>query len=75
MSGNSEICQVKIEFWKMLGKTDLCQGKIESPGVHAKNLPILGPQVPFLSYFPIKMYVLKICHPLQYRGINLQFDS
>ena len=28
MSGYFEICQAKMEFWNMSGKTDLCQGKI-----------------------------------------------
>ena len=58
MSGNFEICQGKIEFWKMSWKTDLCQGKIKFPGVYAKNVPILGNQVPILPFFPIKMYML-----------------
>ena len=58
MSGNFEICQGKNEFWKMSWKTDLCQGKIEFPGVHAKNLLIIGCQVPILSLVPIKMYML-----------------
>ena len=61
MSGNLEICQGKIVFWKMLGKTDLCQGKINFPGVQAKNLQILGYQVPFLSFFPMKIYLL-LCY-------------
>ena len=51
MSGKFEICQGKIEFWKMSWKTDLCQGKIEFPGVYAKNLPILGHQVPIFPFF------------------------
>ena len=55
---NFEICQGKIEFWKMSGKTDLSQGKIQFPGVHAKNLPILGHQVPIFSFFPIQIYML-----------------
>ena len=38
----------------MSWKTDLCQGKIQFPGVHAKNLLILGRQVPILSLVPIK---------------------
>ena len=37
MSGNFEICQGKIEFWKRSGKTDLYQGKIKFPGVHAHS--------------------------------------
>ena len=32
MSGNFEICQGKIEFWKMSGKTDLCQGQLHMSG-------------------------------------------
>ena len=58
MSGNFEICQRKIEFWRISGKTDLCQGKIKCPGVHAKNLPILGNQVPIFSFFLMKNYIL-----------------
>ena len=46
MSGNFEICQGKNELWKMSWKTDLCQGKIEFPGAHTKNLLILRRQVP-----------------------------
>ena len=56
MSGNFKISQGKIEFWKMSGKTDLCKGKITFPGVHTKNLPILGRlghQVPIFFFFPI----------------------
>ena len=52
MSGNFEICQGKIEFWKMSWKTDLCQGKIKFPYVYAKNVPILGNQVPIFPFFP-----------------------
>ena len=55
MSGNFEICQGKIEYWKMSWKTDLCQGKIEFPGVHANHFLILGHQVPIFSSFPIKI--------------------
>ena len=45
-SGIFLICQGKTEFWKMSRKSDLCQGENKYPGVHAKNLPILGHQVP-----------------------------
>ena len=51
MSGNFEICQGKIEFWKMSWKTDLCQRKIKFPGVYAKNLQILGHQDPIFPFF------------------------
>ena len=54
MLGNFEICQGKIEFWKTSWK----KGKIQFPGVRAKNLPILGHQVPIFSFFPITMYML-----------------
>ena len=58
MSGNFEICQGKIEFWKMSWKTDLCQGKTEFPGVLAKHLPILGHQLSLFPFFPIKINML-----------------
>ena len=35
-AGNFEICHGKTEFWKMSWKTDLCQGRIEFPGGHAR---------------------------------------
>ena len=50
MSGNLEICQGKIEFWKMSWKTELCQGKTKFPGVYAKNFRFFG--IKFL-FFPI----------------------
>ena len=41
---------------EMSWKTDLCQGKIEFPGVHTKNLLIIGHQVPILSLVPINIF-------------------
>ena len=56
MSGNFEICQGKIEFWKMSRKN--VSGKNEFPGVHSKNLQILRHQVPIFPLFPIKIGIL-----------------
>ena len=72
MSGNFEICQGKIEFWKMSGKTDLCQGKIKFSGVCAKNLPILGHQVPIFSFFPKKKCT---CYHRKFVAPNLHLKS
>ena len=57
MSGNLEICQGKIEFWKI--PTNLCQGNISFPGVHAKNVAILGHQVP-IFFFSINFIRLSL---------------
>ena len=61
----------KFNFWKMSGKTDLRQGKIKFPVIHAKNLPILGHQVPIFSFFAYTNLHATVVNLSPPRGVSI----